>query len=516
MVLLGVFTAGFAQGSAVSATAGAKNAEGIANAAKKKVGRNAEGSDSRVGTFTLNRENNDGLASNNQQQKSGELVFTKGILKNVPKAKGFAKAAGALPLVGTGAAVGKLIADALRNKGGIETSREDEPYSLPPSSLGQSGDGYYKIESYKQDDGSYFLNRCKEKPGCVVALVLLISLVVYLVRKILRENEPVAAENEIGNVANEDEVNIADVRNRIKKEFLKCLKDGEKNSNYENKVDYFLDFLFSRPHIIWDLIIRRIESFFEKLGESREIFAKLWKLGEFDNNAVVGFWNLYVRTDYFLMLGFDEGFALFLKSFSNNLKLVSLFFSKLGTVQYRKVSEAFAMFFIEIGIYPRPSSVPFDTNLVFPGLIKLLLKDDGDIDKDVFVGLMRAISGIKGGGYYVSNFLAILACVGESNNTIPAKNLAELLRQFARLRGYAVGWASENFANVLDSNVYNNYETFVSREVSYDVVKKIKDGSLDTKKFVEKLAATDPKSFSLEEFAKEQGLEEVVIEYASP
>ena len=84
---------------------------------------------------------------------------------------------------------------------------------------------------------------CKDILWTLAALVINGFLTVFLAiyfciccirssrRKILRNNEPVSAENEIG---------IADIRNRIKNKFLGCFKDSEKNSNYEKNVNLCL------------------------------------------------------------------------------------------------------------------------------------------------------------------------------------------------------------------------------------------------------------------------------------
>ena len=209
-----------------------------------------------------------------------------------------------------------------------------------------------------------------------------------------------------------------------------------------------------------------------------------------------------------------------LKNSSNNLKTILWFLRALVASRGYKAADSFATFLCCVGCGTNDSVPPkhsgfFDANSVFQSFLNLLLNHYGDIDKDIFISLMRVINDFERDGDSLMRFVIILMCAKEGNNTVPAKIFAKLLKQFAYLNKN-VDWTSKNFASIINYEHSDDYKGFDICKINYDVMKKIKEESLDTKEFVDKLAATDPKSFSPKEFAESQSIEKVVIGYSLP
>ena len=307
---------------------------------------------------------------------------------------------------------------------------------------------------------------------------------------------------------------VLDAMNNIRDKFLECCRGFIPDTKYKEKVNYFLEILDELKFFDEKLIkytVNFLVVFFEAMDDKdRATFADLWQNENFDKTAVRGFARLFSKTDIF-QLGFVEGFNLFLKG-SDKIVIVQ-FFRGLDKDDY-KILDGFSAFLACVGystIETGFSFGKFDTYRVFLALNKLLLGDDGDIDYDAFLGLMRVIRGFEYDCPSLKNFVAILADVSAS---VSEEVFASLLREFSYLEEKDADWASKNFANMLDCKCRENYRLLCKCFVSYKVKERIEDAySFDTEKFVKGLAAIKPESFIPEEFAKSQNIKEVVVSF---
>ena len=203
-------------------------------------------------------------------------------------------------------------------------------------------------------------------------------------------NEPLTLNEKLNK---EYELGLEDFKRIIKNKFLRCCKEGDVTDGYKKKIDRFLDLccnslekevrepykLPNAPIIkLGDKLpqtVMRFDDFFDALGNNKAILANLWKLDEFDDDAMSVFSTLFSFSPLGYSESFYKNFALLLKneSDSNNLKALVNMFKLFRKCNPCEASENVIRWFKGVLSLAEKGK---DGSRICDGLCELLNKDD--------------------------------------------------------------------------------------------------------------------------------------------